>query len=277
MLVDTHAHLYLDRFAADEDAVIQRASAAGVSTILLPAIDVPSVHAALALCDRQPGTCFAMVALHPSAVKEATDDHFEEITRLAAHEHVVAIGESGLDYYWDQSYDQKQHDYLRRHARLAIETDLPLVLHDRDKQNSDRSSRDLVRILAEEKAAHPAGDRLRGVFHCFGPPQWLASEVMALGFHIGIGGTLTYKNSGVADAIAEVPLDRIVLETDAPYLAPVPHRGKRNEPAYVRLVAERLAEVRGLSLDDVARATTAAARALFALPAGDAGGDWPAP
>jgi TatD DNase family protein len=266
VLIDTHAHLYLEQFADDEEEIFQRARAAGVDTVLLPAIDVPSVHAAIALCDRQPGVCYAMVALHPSAVRDATDADFEQIARLADHEHVVAIGETGLDYYWDQSYDERQHDFLRRHARLAIEKDLPLVLHNRDRQNSDRSSRDLVRIIAEEKAAHPAGDRLRGVFHCFGPPKWLAGEVVDLGFVVGIGGSLTYKNSGVAEAIEDVPLDRIVLETDAPYLAPLPHRGERNEPAHVRLVAERLAEIRGESLDTVARVTSRTASGMFGLP-----------
>jgi TatD DNase family protein len=266
VLVDTHAHLYLEQFADDEAEVLARARQAGVTHVILPAIDVPSIHAALAMCDRHPGMVFAMAAIHPSAVKTATEEDLAEVERLLQDQRVVAVGESGLDYYWDRSYIDKQRDFLRRHAELAIDHDLPLVLHNRDQAGSEATSRDLVATLSEAKRAHPEGRRLRGVFHCFGPPRWLAQEVMDLGLHVGIGGTITYKNSGVAEAIAEVPLDRIVLETDSPYLAPAPHRGKRNEPAYMRLVAEALATARGMSLDELAYATTAAARKLFALP-----------
>ncbi len=266
MLIDTHAHVYHDRFADDLAAVIERARAAGVGAVLLPAIDVASIRAALDLAEQHPGFFYAMAALHPSEVQSATDADFETVAELAARPGVVAVGESGLDYYWDRSFNAKQHDFLRRHARLAIERDLPLVLHNRDEKGSDAASEDLVRILQEERDRYPQGERLRGVFHCFGGPPWLAEAVLELGFHVGLGGTLTFKNGGVPEAVADVPLERIVLETDAPYLAPAPHRGKRNEPAYVRLVAERLAAVRGLPVEEVERATTANARALFGLP-----------
>jgi TatD DNase family protein len=265
LLIDTHAHLYLNAFDADRDAVIERARAAGVEAIILPAIDVGSVHEALDLCGRYPGFCYAMAGLHPSYVREADAEEFAEVVTLAARPEIVAIGESGIDYYWDVSYNATQHDFLHRHAELAIESDLPLVLHNRDRQGKDGASHTLVDILSRVKTTHPHGDRLKGVFHCFGPPRWLADEVMRLGFHVGIGGSVTFKNGGVPEAVEAIPLERIVLETDAPYLAPVPHRGKRNEPAYVRLVAERLAEVRGLSVDEVARVTTATARTLFRL------------
>ncbi|MDX1530350.1 MAG: TatD family hydrolase, partial [Rhodothermales bacterium] len=142
------------------------------------------------------------------------------------------------------------------------------VLHNRDKQGQDASSHTLVDVLREERKAHPDGARLRGVFHCFGGPPWLADAVLDLGFHVGLGGTLTFKNGGVPEAIEAVPLERIVLETDAPYLAPEPYRGKRNEPAFVRHVAERLAEVRRVSFEEVAAQTTENARALFRLPGG---------
>ncbi len=265
-LIDTHAHVYLDRFANDLDDVIERARGNDVAAVVLPAIDVPSVHAALDLCARYPGYFYAMAALHPSEVKDATDEDFEQIRTLCARPEVVAVGESGLDYYWDRSFNPRQHEVLRRHARLAIETDLPLVLHNRDQKGSEASSRDLVAILKEERDRHEMGARLRGIFHCFGGPAWLAEEALALGFHVGLGGTLTFKNGGVPAAIEAVPLERIVLETDAPYLAPAPHRGKRNEPAYVRYVAERLAEVKRVSFGEVEAITTANARALFRLP-----------
>ena len=265
MLVDTHCHLYLARFDADRDAVVARAREAGVTTILQPAIDVPSVHAALELCGRYDGL-YAMAALHPTETKDATEADLDAVAALCARPEVVAVGESGLDYYWDRSFVAKQQDVLRWHARLAIEADLPLVLHNRDRQGQTGSSDDLVRILAEEAAAAPAGRRLFGVFHCFGGTPDFARAVLDLGFHLGLGGTLTYKNGGVPEAIADVPLERIVLETDAPFLAPVPHRGERNEPAHVRLVAERLAALRDLPVDEVARVTTETARALFKLP-----------
>ena len=150
---------------------------------------------------------------------------------------IVAIGETGLDYYWSTDHVDLQQDSLRAHARLAAIYDLPLVLHNRDKQGREDCSRDLVRILRDVKSEGLGP--LTGVFHCFGGPEWLAADVLDLGFHVGLGGTLTFKNAGVADAIDGIPLDRIVLETDGPYLAPTPHRGTRNEPAYVPLVAQR--------------------------------------
>ena len=264
MLIDTHAHLYLPPFDADREQVLVRAREAGVTGIVQPAIDVASVQAALALCAHYDGL-YAMAALHPTETQHASDQDLDAISALCADPRIVAVGESGLDYYWDRSYIGTQQDVLRWHARLAIEMDLPLVLHNRDQKEHTASSDDLLRILAGEQAAAPGGKSLRGVFHCFGGTAAFADAVLDLGFHLGIGGTLTFKNGGVPEAIADIPLDRIVLETDAPYLAPVPHRGKRNEPAYVRLVAERLAELREVPLETLARITTANARALFRL------------
>jgi TatD DNase family protein len=257
-LVDTHAHLYLDRFDEDREDVIRRAADAGVTDIVLPAIDVPSIHAALALAARHRGI-HVMAALHPSETKDATDADWLEVETLSREPAVVAIGETGLDYHWDRSFDERQREFLRRHIALAEERDLPLVFHDR------KASEDLVRIAGEAREASSRPERLRGVFHCFGGPAELAVRVLGLGFHVGLGGTLTFRNSGVADAVREVPLGRIVLETDAPFLAPAPNRGRRNEPAWVRLVADRLAEVRAEPVEHVAAVTTANARRLFGL------------
>ena len=264
MLIDTHAHLYLDRFADDREAVLARARAADVQAIVLPAIDVPSIHQALELCERHEGL-YAMAALHPSETQAATEADLEAVAALCDHPRVVAVGESGLDYYWDRSFDERQHHFLREHVRLAIAKDLPLILHSRDKKGREDVFEDLVRILEEERRTSGQPDRLRGIFHCFGGPAWLAERARATGFLVGLGGTLTFKNGGVADVVRDVPMEQIVLETDAPYLAPAPHRGKRNEPAYVRLVAEKLAEVKGTSVEEVARITTANARRLFGL------------
>jgi TatD DNase family protein len=262
MLIDTHAHLYLDRFEADRDDVVARAHEAGVGTIVMPAIDVASIHRALALCDRYTDL-YAMAALHPSDTKEATETDFAAIEAFCEDPRIVAVGESGLDYYWDRSFDAVQERFFRRHIQLAIRTGLPLILHLRDKQGRDDAHRDMVRILREEREAAP--ERLRGIFHCFGGPAWLVEASAEIGFLLGIGGTLTFKNSGVAELVREIPLDRIVLETDAPFLAPEPHRGKRNEPAYTALVAERLAILKGLTPEAIAEITTATARRLLRI------------
>lgn len=259
VLVDTHTHIYLDRFDEDRDAVIERARAAGVAQLVLPAIDVPSIERALALADRYSGV-YVMSALHPSAVQEATDADFERVAAFCDHEKVVAVGESGLDYYWDRSYDEKQQDFFRRHVRLAAEVDLPLVIHNRE------ATEDVLRILADERRRLEDPSRLRGILHCFvdGPAE--AERAGKLGFLVGLGGILTFKNSGLDERVAGIPLEQIVVETDAPFLAPHPERGTRNEPAYVRLVAEKLAAVKGLPYEEVARVTTANARRLYALP-----------
>lgn len=264
MLIDTHAHLYLDRFKPDLDDVITRAHDAGVEVIILPAIDVPSIHAALALCDRYEGV-YAMAALHPSETKQATDADFEAVAELCDHPKVVAVGESGLDYYWDRSFDAQQHDFFRRHIRLAIEKDLPLILHLRDKKHEDEAHHDLVEILRAERASSATPDRLRGIFHCFSGPAWVAEAAASLQFLVGLGGVLTFKNSGLDTIVPDIPMSQIVLETDAPYLAPEPFRGKRNESAYVHHIAERLADLKGLSVEEVARVTTENARQLFGL------------
>ena len=264
MLIDTHAHIYHRKFESDSDAMIGRAKSAGVEIIVMPAIDVASIYDALALCDRHEGL-YAMAAIHPSDTKEATDEDFDAVVAFCDDPRVVAVGESGLDYYWDRSFDERQEDFFRRHIRLAIEKRLPLILHMRDKDRRDEVHRRMVDILNEERSASDAPEALRGIFHCFGGPGWLIEASADLGFHLGVGGTLTFKNSGVADLAKNIPLERIVLETDAPFLAPGPHRGKRNEPAYVRLVAEKLAEVKGLSVEEIEAVTTATARAVFGL------------
>ncbi|MDX1430474.1 MAG: TatD family hydrolase, partial [Rhodothermales bacterium] len=213
---------------------------------------------ALELCELYPGL-YAMSALHPSETQDATDEAFEQVVELCSHPRVVAVGETGLDYYWDRSFDERQHEFLRRHIRLALETNLPLVFHNRE------AGEDLIRIVEEERQAaeHPA--RLRGVFHCFGGPSSQAGSIERLGFHFGVGGTVTFKNSGVDAIVRELPMERIVLETDAPFLAPVPFRGKRNEPAYLEFVADKVALVKEMSMEEVASITTQNAKRLFGI------------
>ena len=264
MLIDTHAHIFLEPFESDFDQVLERANGAGIGHILMPAIDVASIHRCLALADGHDGkdgmpVLHAMAGIHPSSVKDATPADMRAVSELARDPRIIAIGETGLDYYWDRSFNDKQHSFLRAHIRLAEEVDKPLVFHDRE------SSDDLVRIVHEEQEQSSRPERIRGVFHCFGGPAEHTERVLALGFHMGIGGTYTFKNGGIPDATATVPMDRIILETDSPYLTPAPYRGKRNEPAYVRMVAEKLAEVRGLTVDEVIRITTSNAKRLFGI------------
>jgi TatD DNase family protein len=259
VLVDSHAHIYLEQFAEDRSEMLHRAFDAGVHTIVMPAIDLQSIHDALDLASRFDGL-YVMAAIHPSETKEATETMFSEVERFCDEEKVVAVGESGLDYYWDRSFDEIQQRFLRMHARLAVEKDLPLILHNRE------AGEEIVRILEEERvSAGDEGVRLRGIFHCFGGPVELGMDAIRLGFLLGIGGTLTFKNSGVSEVVSRFDLEHMVLETDSPFLAPVPHRGKRNEPAHVRLVAERLAADRGLAFNEVATTTTANARRLFGI------------
>ena len=258
MLIDTHAHLYHERFDADREAAIGRARDAGVEVIIMPAIDLPSIEDAIELCRKHEGL-YAMAALHPSETRDADESDLEAVAAFCDAPEVVAVGESGLDYYWDRSFDDRQHAFFRSHVRLAVEKDLPLILHNRE------ASDDLVRILYDERKKLASPERLRGIFHCFTGPALLARMASELGFMIGLGGILTFKNSDLEDIVRDIPLSQIVVETDAPYLAPEPHRGGRNEPAFTRQVAEKLAAVKDVPIEEVARVTTANARALFGL------------
>jgi TatD DNase family protein len=169
------------------------------------------------------------------------------------------VGESGLDYYWDRSYDEKQQDFFRRHIRLALRTDLPLIIHNRE------ATEDVLRILEEEREASDVPDRMRGILHCFVDPPEVAARARELGFLVGLGGILTFKNSKVDAYAREIPLEQMVVETDSPYLAPEPHRGDRNEPAYTRHVAQCLADAKGVSIDEVERVTTKNAFDLYEI------------
>jgi TatD DNase family protein len=258
MLVDTHAHLYLDQFDEDRDAVLSRARDAGVEAIVMPAIDVPSIQRAVDLCDQHDGL-YAMAALHPSETEDATDADVEAVRDWCDHPSVVAVGESGLDYYWDRSFDDKQRAFFRRHVRLAIEADLPLVIHNREATD------DILTILEEEHERTDAPDRMRGILHCYVDPPSVAERAWALGFYVGVGGIMTFSNSDVDTHVRDVPLDRIVVETDSPYLAPEPNRGDRNEPAFVRHVADALAQIKDVPIQEVEAATTRNARTIYEL------------
>ena len=276
MLVDTHCHLDFESFAEDVEAVVARAAEAGVTRIIVPGLDLDNAPAVLALAERFPGV-YAAVGVHPNSAAGWRDEWIDALRELAQHDKVVAIGEIGLDYYWDKTPPPTQHQALTAQLELAVELGLPVIIHNRD------ASEDVLRLLTavaqgsrdegarEERSSLTPGTwnlepALRGVLHSFAADWATAEAALGLGFYLGFTGPLTYKKADELRAIAaRVPLDRVLIETDAPFLAPHPFRGKRNEPAHVRLVAERLAEVRGVSLADVAAATTANAQALFRL------------
>jgi TatD DNase family protein len=252
--VDTHAHLYSRKFDSDRDEMIRRAIKAGVNRMYLPNIDVESMEAMLALEAAFPDHCFAMMGLHPCSVQP---DTFE--TALAVVEQYLSartwagVGESGLDLYWDKTTLAIQKIAFARHIEWAKDLHRPLIVHARE---SNGPCLDLVREGQDS--------RLRGIFHCFSGTLEEAREMVDLGFMLGIGGTLTYPKSELPAVLREIPLEHIVLETDAPYLPPVPHRGKRNESSYIPVIAEMLSEVKVLPLSQIARVTTDNAMRMFA-------------
>ena len=261
-MIDTHCHLNFDLFDADRDEVVVRAEAAGVDRIINPAVDVPTCEAAVALAEKHRGV-FAAVGVHPNSTNAWSPEVEDAIRQFAHAQKVVAIGEIGLDYYWDYSPRAVQIPAFEAQLALAASLNLPVIIHNRE------SDEDVMRIL-ETWASGLSGERARrpGVMHSFSGTPEIAERALAAGFYLGFTGPITYKNAEVTRRIAaSVPLDRVLVETDAPYLPPVPHRGKRNEPAYIPLIVERLASVKGVSPDEMAAATTRNAEMLFGLTA----------
>lgn len=270
-LIDTHSHLYEPEFDADREEALARAFDAGVGLLLLPAIDAASDERLFALCRRHPDRCLPMMGLHPTSVND-NPRWREELARVARcldnpPEGVppfCAVGEIGLDYYWDDRFASEQIEAFTAQCRLAAARNLPVAIHTRAAWN------DMRRIVGQEaEAARARGERLRGVFHAFSEDADTYRALRGAGdFLFGIGGVVTFKKSQVAETVREMVLDEIVLETDCPYLTPVPHRGERNESAYVRLVCEKIAQIKGLDPEEVAAATTANAARMFGLSAG---------
>lgn len=250
-MVDTHSHIYGSEFDMDRDDVIQRALQAGVDKVLLPNINEESIPCMLALAKQYPGICYPMMGLHPEDVKE---DWAQVLDRMEAQlDGMLAVGECGLDFYWDSTYKNEQIEAFERQICWASKRNLPLVIHMR------KAEPELLDAMDRHKA-----DGLRGVFHCFGGSKETAMRMLKHeGFALGIGGVVTFKNSRLAETLKSVPLDRLVLETDAPYLAPVPCRGKRNEPAYVAHVAAFISNIYNVSLEEVNEVTNATVARIF--------------
>jgi TatD DNase family protein len=255
-LIDTHAHLDDDRFSSDLGAVLQRASESGIQRILTIGIDLSTSRSAIELASKYP-LLSAVVGIQPNHVAEASPTDWDEIVALSKHSTVVAIGETGLDRYWDRAPFDLQEEYFARHLELCRSCNLPVVIHCREAEA------DIVRTLRREYDRHGA---IRGVMHSFTGDAPTASACLEMGLHISFAGMVTFKNNPTLREVAKaIPLDRILVETDSPYLSPMPHRGRRNEPSYVRHTAKCLAEVMDMTFEQFAIQTTENAKKLFRL------------
>ena len=254
MLIDTHVHLNADQYDEDLQPVIDRALEAGVDRMIVVGFDEKTITRTMELIE-QYDFIYGVIGWHPVDAIDFTEDNYNWIKELATHDKIVAIGEMGLDYHWDKSPKDVQKSVFRRQIALAKELKKPIVIHNRE------ATQDVVDILKEENAAE-----VGGVMHSFSGSKEICDEILKLNFIISLGGPVTFKNAKQPKEVAQhVPLDKLIVETDAPYLTPHPYRGKRNEPAYVKLVAEQIAELRGISYEALAAATTQNAEKLFGL------------
>ena len=256
-MIDTHCHIDDPQYAEGLDAFLAEQRKDGVQAILVPGVDSTSVKDVLEVCDRYPEYLFPALGLHPENVKEDWEEQLRVLKeavdqRMNSANPLIAIGEIGLDYHWDVSFKEQQHKALREQMRWAEQHDLPVMIHSRD------ATEDTLNILREFPT-------VKGVMHCFSGSHEVAKQVVEMGYYLGIGGVLTFKNCKLAEHLVGIPLERLVLETDAPYMAPAPHRGKRNESRWMLYVAERLAEVYNCSVEQVIKVTTTNAKALFVI------------
>lgn len=251
-MIDTHAHIYLEHFKEDIDLVIERAQEADLTKIYMPNIDHTSIDDMLELEEKYPELCISTMGLHPCSVNKDFEKELYLVEEWLAKRKFVAIGEMGTDLYWDRTFIDQQVEAFNIQCDWAKKYNVPIIIHCRE-------SLDMTIELVEKQKS----EELSGVFHCFNGSAEQAEKIKALGFHVGLGGVSTFKNAGMDQVIPHLDLEQIVIETDSPYLSPVPHRGKRNEPAYAKLVAQRVADLKEMSLTDIDRITTANADKLF--------------
>lgn len=251
-MIETHTHLYAKQFDADRDEAMQRAFDAGVTEMYLPAIDSETHQAMLDLEAAYPDRVFSMMGLHPCSVKENYEEELAIVKKYLDDRPFCAIGEIGIDLYWDKTTFEIQRKAFKQQIAWAKELNLPIIIHSRN------STEEVIEVLKEEQ-----DERLRGIFHCFGGSVEEGKRIIDLGFYLGIGGVVTFKNAGLDKTVADLPLDSLVLETDAPYLSPKPYRGKRNETSYLRLIAEKIAGVKGMKFAEVEAVTTRNAKNIF--------------
>ena len=252
--IDTHAHLYSTPLKENIEGIMKNAMDNGIDTIIMPAIDSTTLEAMLEVEANYPKHCMAMMGLHPCSVKENVKEELAIIETQLQKRKFIAIGEIGLDYYWDKTFMTQQMEAFQIQMQWALDYTLPIAIHTR---NAMGETIEAVKPFAKKG--------LRGIFHCFSGSKESAEQIISMGFHLGLGGVLTYKNAGVAEAIKDIPMEWLVLETDAPYLSPVPYRGKTNEPSYMIQVAMKLAEIKNLPLHEIAAITTSNAEKLFGL------------
>ncbi len=252
--IDTHAHLYLPEFDADRESIVETAVYRGVRRILLPNIDSTTIDPLNKLADQFPGVCYPMMGLHPTSVNENYREELERVEKELSQRNYCAVGEIGIDLYWDKTRLKEQNVAFSTQLNLAIKYNMPVAIHARE------SFREILDILNGYQ-----NKGLRGVFHAFTGTVEIARDVISRGFMIGIGGIITYKNSSLPDVIRETELSHIILETDSPFLTPVPFRGKRNESSYIPYIAEAIGKIKNIPLEEVARETTANACKLFQL------------
>ena len=253
-MIDTHCHLYTKEFDEDIDLVIERALKEGITKFYLPAIDAGCTEKMFELENKFPAKCFVMAGLHPCSVKQNFEEELLHIENLLQKRKFSGIGETGLDFYWDKTFLKEQYIALEKQIELALQYNLPLILHTR---NATQETIDVVKRYMDKG--------LKGIFHCFGGTLQEAEQITDMNFFLGIGGVITYKNAGLAEVLQKVDLMHIVLETDAPYLSPVPMRGKRNESAYLKYIVEKIALIKDLSIDDVKDTTTQNAEKIFGV------------
>jgi TatD DNase family protein len=264
IMIDTHCHIDEEAFEPDREEVIARQQQNGVQAMIVPGVNVASINSVMEVCHAHPGYCYPALGLHPEDVKADWREQLATVeAAIRAHrDELVAIGEIGLDYYWDKTFKEEQKEVLRRQLLLARELNLSVILHNRE------ATEDILTIVKEVGG--------RGVFHCYSGSKETAEIILKMGFYLGIGGVLTFKNSKLSETLKELNqseiknqqseiLNRLLLETDAPYMAPTPHRGERNESRFMALVAERLAQVLNVSVDEIIEATSANARQLFGI------------
>lgn len=273
-MIDTHCHIDEEAFEPDREEVIARQQQSGVQAMIVPGVNVASINSVMELCHAHPGYCYPALGLHPEDVKADWREQLATVeAAIRAHRsELVAVGEIGLDYYWDKTFKEEQKEVLRRQLLLARELNLPVILHNREATEDILS---IVNTIANDQSPI-TNNQLRGVFHCYSGSKETAEIILKMGFYLGIGGVLTFKNSKLSETLRELNqseiknqqseiLNRLLLETDAPYMAPTPHRGERNESRFMALVAERLAQVLNVSVDEIIEATSANARQLFGI------------
>lgn len=252
--IDTHCHIYLEAFENDLEEILQAAEKEGLIKMLMPAIDSATHAGMIELEKMNKELCKSMMGLHPCSVKENLEDELKLALNYIETDEFVAIGEIGLDFYWDLSFKEQQMDAFKRQIEWALKYDLPIAIHSRNSLD------ECIEMVSQQQ-----NGKLKGVFHCFSGTVEQARTIEALNFYMGIGGVVTYKNSGLDMVIKEIGLKRLVLETDSPYLTPVPFRGKRNQPAYLKYIAEKLSAITDTSMEEVAKITTQNAQNLFGL------------